>query len=72
MFGADWGVHHRSCDAYPLMGGTFDNVDQGAVVWGEYAGFGWLESLGWWCSGFFECILLGPGDPDHGCFLYGG
>lgn len=54
------------------MGGTFDNVDQGAVVWGEYAGFGWLESLGWWCSGFFECILLGPGDPDHGCFLYGG
>lgn len=53
------------------MGGTFDNVDQGAVVWGEYAGFGWLESLEWWCSGFFECILLGPGDPDHGCFLSG-
>ena len=47
------------------MGGTFDNVDQGAVVWGEYAGFGWLESFGWWCPGFFECILLGPGDPDR-------
>ena len=29
------------------MGGTFDNVDQGAVVWGEYAGCaGWKVSDG--------------------------
>ena len=47
---ADWGVHHRSCDAYPLMGGTFDNVDQGAVVWGEYAGF--------WLVGKFRMVVF--------------
>lgn len=47
------------------MGGTFDDVDYSASVWIKYATFGWLERFERLCCGFFECILLGPGDPDH-------